>query len=236
VSGSVTQGYILGRKTWQRPQAMIWGDAEPTISSGGMLIPTGYEVGANTTGLTVTDQFLIISDHNRGNLEVANNRIEQRQRMANGTMRSYFIADKLTISTSWNMLPSRGFAVYPDFDQEFGDPDIPQQSDNYDPTNTEFKMKKPPVYFANKSEQYTVDGGAGGGELLDWYESHTGPFWVLLSYDKYNEFGTDDAARKHLGEYSQAVQMYISSFNYSVVKRGSDNFDLWNVSVTLEEV
>jgi hypothetical protein len=57
-----------------------------------------------------------------------------------------------------------------------------------------------------------------------------------LSYDKYSEFGDDNEARGHLSEYSQALQMYIADFNYSVVKRGATNFDMWDVSVTLEEV
>jgi hypothetical protein len=29
--------------------------------------------------------------------------------------------------------------------------------------------------------------------------------------------------------------MYITSFNYSVEKRGGTNYDFWNISVTLEE-
>jgi hypothetical protein len=57
-----------------------------------------------------------------------------------------------------------------------------------------------------------------------------------LSYDKYSEFGDDNGARGHLSEYSQALQMYIADFNYSIVKRGATNFDMWDVSVTLEEV
>jgi hypothetical protein len=57
-----------------------------------------------------------------------------------------------------------------------------------------------------------------------------------LSYDKYSEFGSDNEARGHLNEYSQALQMYIASFDYSVIKRGATNFDMWDVSVTLEEV
>ena len=32
------------------------------------------------------------------------------------------------------------------------------------------------------------------------------------------------------------LQVYIADFNYSVVKRGGSNHDLWNISVTLEEV
>jgi hypothetical protein len=77
--------------------------------------------------------------------------------------------------------------------------------------------------------------------LLDWYENHRGPFWVLLSYDKYNNYSDGNyednvEQRMRTDEYVEAVQMYISDFQYSVVKRGSTKFDLWNVSITLEEV
>jgi hypothetical protein len=219
---------IKGRKTWKRPQAMLWSDAKPTLI-GEKLVPVGYEIGSDLTGISEANQensFLILSDHNRSPLEMSTERIEQRQRMANGTMRSYHIADKLSISTSWTMLPSRGFDVFPNFSQDTGKPAI---------LTSEDKNETPP-YFAHKSQQYTADGGAGAGEMLDWYENHTGPFWVLLSYDKYNNFGEDDAARNHLAEYSDSKQMFISSFTYSVVKRGGNNFDMWDVSVTLEEV
>jgi hypothetical protein len=50
---------------------------------------------------------LILSDHGRTPLSVSSERIEYRERMANGRMRSKFIADKRTFSTSWEMLPSR---------------------------------------------------------------------------------------------------------------------------------
>lgn len=229
---SVTAGYISGRKTWSRPQAMIWSEKAPTIAEGGKLIPVGYEVGSDTStvsGAATAGAFIILSDHNREPIDISNERIEQRQRMANGTMRSYFIADKLSINMSWSMIPSRGFEVIPEFDQEFGKPtSILTPADKGKPA--------PNTYFANKSQQYTVDGGAGGGELLDWYENHTGPFWVLLSYDKYNNFGPTNPDRQKLNEYSQAIQMYISDFSYSVVKRGGSNFDLWDVTVSLEEV
>jgi hypothetical protein len=32
------------------------------------------------------------------------------------------------------------------------------------------------------------------------------------------------------------MQVYIADFSYDVVKRGGSNHDLWNVSVSLEEV
>jgi hypothetical protein len=42
-------------------------------------------------------------------------------------------------------------------------------------------------------------------------------------------------AYMHLGHYSEIIEVFISDFNYTVVKRGGNNFDLWNISVTLEE-
>ncbi|XAO35235.1 minor tail protein [Streptomyces phage Francob] len=46
-----------------------------------------------------------ITDHNRQPFGVDVDRIEKKQRMANGTLRKYIVADKRTFSTSWNMLP-----------------------------------------------------------------------------------------------------------------------------------
>lgn len=47
-----------------------------------------------------------LSEHNRNPVGIGYNRIEKSQRMSNGTLRRFFIADKKTISASWNMLPS----------------------------------------------------------------------------------------------------------------------------------
>lgn len=46
-----------------------------------------------------------ITDHNRSELEVANDAIENKQRMVNGTMRKYYVTTKRTFSCSWDMLP-----------------------------------------------------------------------------------------------------------------------------------
>jgi hypothetical protein len=48
-----------------------------------------------------------ITDHNRSELGVAIERIENMQRMANGTMRKYIVADKRTFTVSWDMLPNQ---------------------------------------------------------------------------------------------------------------------------------
>ena len=209
-----TAAYLTGRRRYQRPQALLWSENPGTLSNG-VYLPTGYEVQGNfdaSTDADLINQFLILSDHNRGELNFTPTRIEQRQRTINGRMRSYHIADKLTMSVSWNNLPSRGYYQDAGFLSTGLSPD-----------------KK-------TAGEFTTDGGAGGVELLDWYENHTGPFWMFMAYDKYSNFGKADADYGHLAQYNQIMQVYIADFNYSVVKRGGSNHDLWNISVSLEEV
>jgi hypothetical protein len=211
-----TEAYMLGRKKYQRPQAMLWSENSGTLVDG-LYIPNGLEINSDPGSETdpdILDQFLILSDDNRSTIEFRPTRIENRKRMVNGRMRSYHIADKLTISTSWEMLPSRSYYLRPDFSQETGKSE----------------------YANNRSQEYTTDGGAGGVDLVNWYENHKGSFWVFLAYDKYSVFGDDDAAYAHLGKYNQLIEMFISDFSYSVVKRGGQTHDFWNISVSLEEV
>jgi len=211
-----SEAYMLGRKKYQRPQAMMWSENSGTLVDG-LYVPNGLEINSDPGSETredVLDQFLILSDDNRSPLDFQIERIENRKRMVNGRMRSYHIADKLKLSTSWDMLPSRSYALRPDYSQQTG--------------------KSPSVN--NRTLEYTTDGGAGGVDILKWYENHKGPFWVYLAYDKYSVFGEDDAAYTHLPQYNQLIEMFISDFSYSVVKRGGSNYDFWNISVALEEV
>jgi hypothetical protein len=211
-----TAAYLSGRRRYQRPQAMLWSDNAGTLSNG-VYVPVGYEVGTDAPDATASevDQFLIISDHNRQPIEFNPTRIEKRERTINGRMRSYHIADKMTITTSWDNLPSRAYPYVADFEIATG--------------LSPYKGQSP-------SQEFTVDGGAGGAELLDWYENHKGSFWIFLSYDKYKNFEEDENQFNKLNQYSQIMEVYISDFSYSVQKRGGTNMDLWNVSVTLEEV
>jgi hypothetical protein len=106
-----TAAYLTGRRRYQRPQAILWSENAGTLQDG-LYVPTGYEIGADApegADAALLDQFMILSDDNRGELQFNPTRIEQRQRTINGRMRSYHIADKLTMSLSWNNLPSRGF-------------------------------------------------------------------------------------------------------------------------------
>jgi hypothetical protein len=209
-----TSGYITGRKRYQRPQGILWSNNAGTLSNG-LYVPTGYEIGADIgaeTNASLIDQFLVLSDHNRSEINFSPKRLEQRQRTINGRMRSYHVADKLDISWSWDNLPSRSHDESP-----------------------EFNSSGVSALKGTQSE-YTADGGAGGVDILDWYETHTGPFWMFLAYDKYTNFESTEDPYAHLAQYNQVVQVYISDFKYSVVKRGATNHDLWNISVTLEEV
>lgn len=220
--------YMEGRQKYKRPQALLFSDnpgtlvAAPTLADPSRMvyIPTGTEYGtdpefADTESL---DQFLILSDDNRSDLGFNINRIEKRERMINGRMRSYHIADKLNLSLSWTNLPSRSFALYPNF----GSDGKPGELITDKVTNTSMPT------------QYTTDGGAGGVDLLDWYENHTGSFWLFLAYDKYTIFEGDDNKYAHLPQYNQVMEVFFSNFDYSVVKRGN-LMDLWNVNITLEE-
>jgi hypothetical protein len=204
---TATSTYISGRKKYSRPQAMLWANDSGTISSG-VRFPSGKE----------KEDFIICSDHNRKEIQISQQRIETRQRMINGTMRSYHVADKINLSVSWDMLPSRSFS-----------------------RNVLFNSSGSSI-LSTGDTSYTVDGGAGGVELLDWYENHSGPFYVYLGYDKFNSPSTQvanqvtDASFNYLGIYNDVRHMYFSSFSYTIQKRGSTNHDFWSISVSLEEV
>jgi hypothetical protein len=223
-----TATYMLGRKKYSRPQAILFADNPGTTSivNGGTpnaefyYVPDGYETLAQQPDGGADNKFLILSDDNRGALDFQVQRIEKRERMISGRMRSYHIADKLSLSVSWNMLPSRSAITFPGFNDLNGAPDS----------------------SIARKDFYTTDGGAGGVELLDWYQSFTQSFWVYLSYDKYNSYGTVSSGSSNpdiylnLPKYNQVVEMFFSNFSYSVVKRGGSNHDFWNINLSLEEV
>lgn len=207
-----SQTYMQNRVQYARPQAMLWSKNQGTLVAVPDTDPVEYRyapINAEFGSASGTEEFIILSDHNRSPIDFKPIRIENRERMINGRMRSYHIADKLQISVSWSMLPSRAFNVRPNFNSS-GE-------------------------VATGATPNTVDGGAGGEEMLKWYEDNTGPFWVFLAYDKYHNFGSDSDAYTHLQQYNQIIEMYITNFDYTVQKRGGNLHDLWNVQVTLEE-
>jgi hypothetical protein len=194
----VSSAYLSARKKWIRPQAIIFSN-----NSGGILD------GVPQISGTEREDFIILSDHNRSDIAFSTNRLENRKRMVNGHMRSYHIADKMNVSFSYNMLPSRSFD---------GDPEFNANG----------------VATVSGLSEYTADGGAGGAELLDWYNSNPGSFYMFLSYDIPQNFSV--GVYDKLDKYSDVMEVFVSDFSYNVVKRGGTNHDLWDISISLEEV
>lgn len=218
-----TNAYLVGRSKYSRPQAMLWSENPGRVVTEGsgsteqrVYVPNGYEVGTalpETATPDEIDQFIVLSDHNRSSIDISYERIENRQRTVNGTMRSRYITDKIKISVSWDMLPSRAFSGDPYFDVDSGG-----------------------SILSGNDFVFTADGGAGGNDILNWYNLHSGPFWVFLAYDKISGVNPESTKYQNLDQYTQVVHMYISNFNYSVQKRSGTLYDMWNISVDLEEV
>jgi hypothetical protein len=213
----VSSAYLSARKKWNRPQAVIFSN------NFGGFDPITLDPVIN--GVERED-FIILSDHNRSDISFSTNRLENRKRMVNGHMRSYHIADKMDISFSYNLLPSRSYNK----DPEFSDAGIEQSGSIVPGTPI-----NPSLFPAQNSlVEYTADGGAGGAELLDWYTQNPGSFYMLLSYDKPQNFSTN--RYENLDKYSDSLEVFVSDFSYNVIKRGGTNHDLWDISISLEEV
>lgn len=227
--------YMTGRKQYARPQALLLANNPGTVSPEGFYIPDGNEVGAAIPSGTTADQinnFIILSDDNRGPIDFNIERIENRQRMINGRMRSYHIADKLSISVSWDMLPSRSFKNTPEFNSD-GSSGLLHSGNREPGQDNSFKILP---NITNPSEQYTTDGGAGGVDILNWYENNPGSFWAYIAYDKRTNFSNSQDPYSKLQQYNEIVEVFFGGFDYSVVKRGGATYDFWNISFTLEEV
>jgi hypothetical protein len=194
-----TSAYIQGRKKYGRPQAILFSN-NPGYVDNGIYVPEGNEF----------QDFIILSDDNRQQLDINQNRIETRKRMINGRMRSYHIADKISISISWEMLPSRSASSPEVFESTTGE-----------------------SLLTSETTSFTTDRGAGGVEILDWYRNHQGSFWVFLAYDNYKNF---DGSYEKMNQYNEIVEVFFDSFTHSVINRGRATHDFWNISMTLEEV
>lgn len=177
-------------KKYLRPAMIILSETEPVA---------GTDANAGKWDLGTT--YLYLTDDGRDAVSVQPQRIENKQRMINGRMRSYFVADKKSFSTSWENLPSRKTLV-----------------DAYDITE--------PI----GTRYATSDAFGAGQDIKDWYENHTGDFWMMLVYDADSTAG----GASHTNQV-ELYNVFFESFSYDIVKRGQYN-DLWSVSISLVEV
>lgn len=258
--------YISGRKRFTRPQAMLWSENSGSINNG-IYYPLGTEnedfiilSDHNRNELSISKQRIEVRQRminatmrsyhidDKISINIGWNNLPSR---SYSTLATYdntgsliteskiasFIAGDFTITVNNNVNILVGMRVY--------GPGIGSDATVKSFINNEITLSSPnlsngvsqTVYFS--PFEYTVDGGAGGVQILDWYENHSGPFWVYLSYDKYNTYKVSnqivDDSFTHLNVYNEIKLMYFASFDYTIVKRGIDNFDFWNISLTLEE-
>lgn len=209
-----SEAYITNRKRYGRPQALLFSNNPGTVSNG-VYVPDGTEMSL-VDGVGFDYDFMVLTDNNRKELNLSVDRIQQRKRMVNGRSRAVHVADKLKLSTSWDMVPSRAFANAAAADAFYQD----TGEEDYDTVNT--------------ASRYTTDGGAGGADMLRWYKDNPGNFWVFMAYDNFHNFEVEVNPHTWMTGYNERVEMYITDFSYDIVKR-SALFDFWNVSLTLEE-
>lgn len=134
-----------------------------------------------------------ITDHNRGPVSFSYENIEKVQRMANGFMRKYVVAQKRLISTDWSMVPSVASV------------------------NSIIKYGNPGAagdYTAsNAVSNITVDGLAGGGWLKEFYERNLFiPMWIKITHSTASSAGTGTYASGFWPIETQTSQMNSSSY------------------------
>jgi len=135
--------------------------------------------GTLTTGGAVA--WRKITDHNRSPISIDTERIENKKRMADGTLRRYVVAKKRSWSCSWDRVPSRN--------------DV-------------------------SGGMTTADGGLAAQDIEKFHNVNDGAFSLKITR-------TD-------GVTETDATVMITDFSKEVVKRGK--VELWNMSVTLEEV
>ena len=169
---------------------------------------------AASAGLSIATQsastvFYPLTDHNRQPLVYSPQRIEQSQRMANGTMRKMVIANKAVYDISWTDVPSATQV-------------IAAQSGKVLP-----------------SYQPTVDGNYGAGFMKAFYESYVfQPVWIKLTYANDNATGTSHSSSRTVTPSTnnyQILKVFITDFKYTINKRLA-LIDYVDVSLQFTEV
>jgi hypothetical protein len=140
-----------------------------------------------------------ISDHNRSPLSEDTERIDNKKRMLDGTLRRYSVTKKRTWTCSWDNLPSK----------------------------------------QSISGMKTADNGLYGEQMEALHNSTDGEFRMILRRGTARNVQTFPNVPSTQLPYDDgtfyATNVMITEFSKETVKRGL-NTDLWNVSITLEEV
>ena len=120
-----------------------------------MTLPVGSLIYFDTS-TNSTPNWQKLTEHNRAPLSYQSSRIEKTQRMSNGTLRKYFVADKANASVSWSMVPSFSSMTV---DGGYGALDIKSFYEGIGKGS--FKVKI--VYGKNQTSPYAdrIEGAAG---------------------------------------------------------------------------
>jgi hypothetical protein len=134
-----------------------------------------------------------LTDHNRQPIQYAPQRIEQVQRMANGTMRKFVVANKAVYDTSWQAVPSASQTI----------------------------SSQSGVYFM--PYQPTVDGKLGAAFMKAFYDANVlRPIWLKLTYAIDNATGTGHVPSQLANpttDNHQILKVFMTDFRYTINKR-----------------
>lgn len=207
----------------------------------------------------------LITDHNRSELSITTDRIETRNRMANGTLRVNHIASKTRIATSWDMVPSSDIKTVDGnrgaeylralYDQLCGKPvtviitSKSLGSVGASKTITAVSAISSSLRTATSASHgfvvgdvITITGFTGTNIPLNEIVVVTAKDTNTFTYESYVQYpvlystGDSPVAKKLTESNSVTKRMVFATFETSVVKRSSGGFDLVNMSVELEEV
>lgn len=134
-----------------------------------------------------------LTDHNRQPIQYTPQRIEQSQRMADGSMRKMVISNKALYDVNWQMVPTATQTI------------------------TSQSGKTVPTY------QPTVDGNYGAGFMKAFYDKYVfQPIWIKLTFATDNYTGTSHLPAKLVTPSTgnnQILKVFMTDFKYTVNKR-----------------
>ena len=216
-------------------------------------LPVGSLIYLNST--------IKLSDHNRQPISIQTNRIEKQQRMSNGTLRKFFIADKKSISISWNMLPS--FSTFT-ADNGYGAMDIKSFYEGSASKASGALSGKNlfdvtiryggPSNITNISSNgttvtYTSANNFSTGNIISLYDNNPSAYNlsnVSVASATSSQFTVTNAASGAFVSGGEAFKtetfsMIFTSCSFEVVKRNVKEVstdtaqEFWNVSLSMEE-
>lgn len=195
---------LLSYRKYFRPQGLLLSTTPGKVQNG-IYTPDGFEVD---DGDVLGIDFIILTDDNRREIRVTHDRIEKRERMINGRMRSYHIADKAKFDVEWTVIPSRAY-------------DVP-----YHLKDTATKQYTHDGGAGAEDMYQWYKSHTGSFWVFLAVDRPT-----TFQSDPQTE---DPMGVNKLRRYADRREMFFSDFSYDVLKRGGE-FDFWRVQMTLEE-